>query len=73
LQRSGETDTVASLILKAIGVYKEGELSLSAGYLYTSFMYNISNRYTANEGVLKLVFRFHKIKLFFAAHFRQPR
>lgn len=34
--------TAATLILKATGTYKEGELSWSAGYLYVSFVYNIS-------------------------------
>lgn len=34
--------TAATLLLKATGTYKEGELSWSAGYLYISFVYNIS-------------------------------
>lgn len=31
-----------TLILKATGTYKEGELSWTAGYLYISFIYNVS-------------------------------
>ncbi|KAF8331318.1 organic solute transporter Ostalpha-domain-containing protein [Cantharellus anzutake] len=33
---------IATLILKATGAYKEGKLSWSSGYLYVSFIYNIS-------------------------------
>lgn len=46
--------TAATLILKATGTYKEGELSWSAGYLYVSFVYNISIclRYAFKSGCM---------------------
>jgi hypothetical protein len=33
---------IATLILKACGKYKEGDFSLSSGYLYVTIVYNTS-------------------------------
>ncbi len=33
---------VVTLILKAMGIYKEGDLRADAGYLYVAIIYNIS-------------------------------
>ena len=34
--------TVCTLILKAVGLYKEGTFRADAGYLYISIVYNVS-------------------------------